>query len=132
MKKNVMILLAIIALCLPLGRNLEAVPGGTTSDSNQRLIEFDFQSTYTYTVTGSGSFFYPLSIAVTFKPGIQVNTLDVNLIRNGVERDFIDYTYTGKTVIWYAPSGFLLKEGDQLVFNNSSSAKAVGTLNLQF
>jgi len=133
MKKTMMMsLLALTVLCLQPSLNLMGAPGGTTSDSDSRVIEIAFSDTTSYSITGSGSFFTPVSIAITFKAGAQVNTLDINLVRDGVTRDMLDYTYTGRTLIWYLPNSFFLKAGDVITIDNTSTASAVATLNLQF
>ena len=109
-----------------------ANPGTTTSDSNSRVIEIPFSGSTVYTFPGSGSFFTPTSILVVFKDGSKTNTIDINLTRDGVERDLMDYSYTGRTMVWYVPNSLFLKGGDTITITNSDGSAAVATLNLQF
>lgn len=125
---------SLIMICLALGAlsTIAANPGTTTSDADSRVIEIEFSDSTTYTFLGSGSFFTPTSILVVFKDGSKTNTLDINLTRDGVTRDLLDYSYTGRTLIYYLPNSFFFKAGDVLTIDNSDTSDAVATINLQF
>ena len=128
MKKSLIMTLLLLAGLF----TAVADPGSTTSDKDSRVIEVEFVTSTTYTIQGSASFLTPASIMVTFKAGSRTNDLDINLTRDGVTRDVIDYSYTGRTFIYYFPNSLFLKAGDVLTITNTDNSRAIATLNLAF
>jgi hypothetical protein len=131
-EKKMRLLTAVLALSIVVSTYVWAAPGGTTSDADSRIIEIPFTTSTTYAVKGSGSFFTPTSIMLTFVDGSVANTVDINLTRGGVERDIMDYVYTGRTLIWYLPNSLFLMAGDVITITNTDGSAAIATLNLQF
>jgi len=123
---------AQVANGVPIVEIMSGDPGSTTSDSDSRIIEIPFNDNTTYEFKGSGSFFTLTSVLVNFPDGAESNTVTITLIRGADQKLIQDYTYNGKTFIWYLPNNLFFKGGDKLKIDNTTVSDAIATLNLQF